>query len=134
VSGGNDRDALLGGRGNDRLNGNDGNDAIDGGAGNDLLTGGSGFDRFGFRSGFGNDLVADFSSNDVIVFSHDLVSTLRNAVAAAPGSGQSDSFHDVMAAAHQVGHDTVIALDASNTITLRGVLPQELHRQNFQFG
>ena len=117
VFGGKGKDTLLGGRGDDRLNGGDGSDLIDGGAGNDRLTGGDGPDTFAFHAGFGHDLVADFSHNDVISFDHQLFG----------------NFQAVMAAMHRDGHDTVITLDASNSVTLENVLPAQLHSQNFSF-
>jgi 5'/3'-nucleotidase SurE len=115
VAGGNGNDTLLGGRGDDRLDGGNGGDIIDGGPGNDRLTGGSGPDTFVFHAGFGHDVVTDFTHNDAISFDH----------------GLFGSFNDVMAAAHRVGHDTVITVDASDTVTLENILPQQLHPHDF---
>ena len=115
VAGGNGNDTLLGGRGDDRLDGGNGGDIIDGGPGNDRLTGGSGPDTFVFHAGFGHDVVTDFTHNDAVSFDH----------------GLFGSFNDVMAAAHRVGHDTVITVDASDTVTLENILPQQLHPHDF---
>ena len=115
VAGGNGNDTLLGGRGDDRLDGGNGGDIIDGGPGNDRLTGGSGPDTFVFHAGFGRDVVTDFAHNDAVSFDQ----------------GLFGSFNDVMAAAHRVGHDTVITVDASGTVTLENILPQQLHSHDF---
>jgi len=44
------------------------------------------------------------------------------------------NFKQVQAASHQVGSDTVITLDADNSITLLGVTSQSLHASDFDFG
>jgi len=108
-------DILKGGAGNDRLFGGDGADVLRGGAGNDVLVGGNGPDNFVFEPNFGKDVVADFAKNDVITFEN---STFHD-------------FHDVTAAAHQVGADTVITVDAQDTVTLTNVSVQQLHANNF---
>ena len=70
MSGGTDRDVLLGGFGKDRLAGGEGGDKLlgfvgadrlAGGAGNDLLIGGSGADVFVFAPGDGVDKVKGFA-------------------------------------------------------------------------
>ena len=75
LKGGNGKDSLYGGAGNDSLwgeKGDDylfgdaGNDSLCGGKGNDTLYGGSGKDVFFYASGDGNDVIADFSSKDMI--------------------------------------------------------------------
>lgn len=67
--GGKGHDLLLGGLGNDRIDGGKGRDIVDGGAGDDVLAGGSGRDTFVFRPFSGNDVITDFSSEDVLDFS-----------------------------------------------------------------
>lgn len=60
-------DQLYGQAGDDRLLGNGGRDLIDGGRGDDILTGGRGADRFVFRAGDGDDVLRDFSQEDLLV-------------------------------------------------------------------
>jgi 5'/3'-nucleotidase SurE len=110
-------DLIVAGDGNDRVFGDDGKDTLAGGHGNDRLTGGGGADNFVFGPSFGKDVVTDFGRNDVISFDHNVFG----------------SFADVMASAHREGHDTVITVDASNTLTLENVLPRELHAHDFMF-
>jgi predicted extracellular nuclease len=109
-------DVLKGGAGNDHLDGGSGNDRLDGGIGNDELAGGSGSDLFVFQANFGQDVITDFDRNDVIVFD-DLFG----------------SFAAVQAASHQVGNDTVITLDADNSIVLEDVSLQSLSASDFLF-
>ncbi len=74
LSGGNGGDILRGGFGNDTLVGGNGDDLLMGEAGSNLLTGGNGADifRFGYFAArqpvtaIGNDIVTDFSDDDVI--------------------------------------------------------------------
>lgn len=96
-----------------------GGDIISGLAGNDTLTGGSARDIFEFLSGFGSDTVTDFENNrDKIDFS---------------GHFGFNSISDVLAVATQVGADTVIALDASNTLTLQNFALSDLDGRDFKF-
>ena len=115
IFGKNGADLINGGDGNDHLFGDKGKDTLIGGNGNDHLTGGEGADNFVFAPHFGKDIITDFGRNDVISFDHSLF----------------DSFADVIAASHREGHDTVITVDASDTITLKNVLPSELHANDF---
>lgn len=117
VLGGGGRDTLLGGRGDDVISGGPGNDLINGGSGNDILMGSSGHDSFVFNQGFGKDVVIDFSHQDVLAFQHDLFA----------------NFQDVMNAMHKDGDDTVIVADAGNSLTLHGILPNQLHAHDFMF-
>ena len=48
--------------------------------------------------------------------------------------GVFHNLHQVQAASHQVGNDTVITLDANNSITLHNVLMANLHAGDFTFG
>jgi hypothetical protein len=43
------------------------------------------------------------------------------------------NLHQVQAASHQVGNDTVITLDANNSITLLGMNLHSLHASDFDF-
>ena len=73
LRGGDGKDTLYGGSGNDslygdkeadKLYGDAGNDTLVGGLGNDTLTGGAGNDIFYYSNGDGEDVIADFTSND----------------------------------------------------------------------
>jgi Ca2+-binding RTX toxin-like protein len=87
---------------------NAGDDVIDGGSGDDILTGGSGHDVFVFAAGFGKATVTDFratgTSSDVLEFSIGLFA----------------DFDTAMAAAGQIGADTVFSVDAETAIGHRG--------------
>jgi Ca2+-binding RTX toxin-like protein len=118
ISGGSGDDILFGGGGNDSLDGGLGNDLLNGGLGNDLLLGGGGSNKFAFGPQIGNDTITDFDTNkDLVQFNP----ALFNNYAAVMGSAQ------------QVGHDTVITHDASNTVTLDNVTISSLQPSNFQF-
>ncbi|MDT2021207.1 calcium-binding protein [Methylocella sp. CPCC 101449] len=111
-------DRLYGGSGADTLGGGDGNDFLSGGVGNDTLEGGAGDDTFSFLGTFDHDHIYDFGvGNDIIEFD----------------SSQFPDFNAVLAAASTSGNDTVITLDASNSITLQGVSLSTLNANNFSF-
>ena len=110
------KDTLLGGEGDDHLDGGKGNDILDGGPGNDVLTGGEGHDTFVFGPASGNDVVTDFSHEDNIEF-----------------DGVFQNFHDVQEASRQVGNDTVITIDANNSVTLQNTDLSSLHASDFVF-
>ena len=107
----------MGGADNDNLSGGNGNDIIVGGAGDDVMSGGNGNDLFAFEAGFGNDTIDGFQSIDRIQFDDDAVRGLRV----------------VIDASQQVGADTVITLDADNTITLQNVQLTSLQANDFLF-
>jgi len=111
---------LSGFGGNDTLQGAAGNDVLIGGAGADTLTGGADNDTFIFKAGFGLDTITDFAagaaSDDVIQFGNDVFA----------------DFASVLAAATQVGADTVIT-HGGNTLTLKNVALANLHQDDFQF-
>jgi Ca2+-binding RTX toxin-like protein len=115
IAGGDGGETLDGKGGDDFLFGGKGNDRLIGGDGNDQLTGGKGHDTFVFGPGFGHDVIADFSHADRIEFD----------------GGVFRNFHEVLAASHQVGNNTVITLDSSNSITLEGVALHSLHAHDF---
>lgn len=114
IDGGNGNDTLNGGIGNDTLNGGAGNDTLRGGAGNDTLTGGGGNDRFIVGEG-GNDTIRDLGGTDLI--------DVR-----APGF---TTFASILAAAQQVGGNTVITFGPGNSVTLVGVQLGSLTAQQF---
>ncbi|PDS40425.1 hypothetical protein CO662_36420 [Rhizobium anhuiense] len=107
--------------GDDTIWGTYGADTIQGGAGNDTLTGVGGNDVFVFKADFGKDNVTDFSAGagigDVLDISNDLFA----------------DFASVLAAASQVGADTVITHDANTSITLKNVALTSLHQDDFRF-
>jgi Ca2+-binding RTX toxin-like protein len=110
-------ETLDGRGGDDFLFAGNGRDRVIGGDGNDRLNGGGGPDTFVFGPGFGHDVVTDFGHADHIEFD----------------GGVFQNFKQVQAASHQVGADTVITLDADDSITLLGVTLSSLHASHFDF-
>ncbi|WP_084646956.1 calcium-binding protein [Mesorhizobium sp. WSM2561] len=112
---------VRGTAGNDTLAGTSWNDSLFGDAGNDTLTGGTGNDTFIFRSDFGLDNITDFAagagSQDAVEFANDVFA----------------DFAAVLAAASQVGSDTVITADTGNILTLKNVALTNLHQDDFRF-
>lgn len=108
--GGMGEDRLYGGAGNDRLHGDAGNDYLIGQAGNDTMTGGTGVDRFVFRTNGGQDVVADFTSQDSLLIDD-----------AIWGSAISTGAQLIAAHASVVNGDVVIALGVGHQVTLDGV-------------
>jgi serralysin len=109
LTGGNGDDLLFGSVGDDTLTGGNGEDTLDGGAGDDEMVGGKGPDLFAFNAGFagfGHDIIEDFSNGDHIQFDSAL---FEDAQAVLDASQPDDD------------GNTVITLDADNTITLVGV-------------
>ena len=111
---------LDGGLGNDTLMGNAGNDVLIGGAGNDRLTGGADVDTFVFAYGSGKDTITDFAP------------AMGEVIQLAYGAA-FDSFGEVMAVAKQSGANTIITLNANDTITLMNVTLSSLSASNFAF-
>jgi Ca2+-binding RTX toxin-like protein len=125
LDGGEGRDIVFGGAGADRLFGRDGNDQLNGEAGDDRLQGGSGNDTL--DGGLGNDTFVfepDFDKETIIGFD------------ANPAGGQD--FLDVHAfgptgadfgvvpgatrvVISDVGADTLVTIDGSETIRLVGI-------------
>lgn len=113
---------LFGSSKADTLRGTTGRDLLAGGAGNDVLTGGQGSDVFLFTSGFGRDRITDFTAGtgagrDQIQFKQALLK----------------DFSAVLARTTQMGADSVITLDSSNSVTLVGVSKTALVSDNFLF-
>ena len=115
IAGGNGGETLDGRGGNDFLFGGNGPDRLIGGDGNDRLTGGNGPTRSCLDPDFGHDVVTDYGPADRIEFD----------------GGVFQNFKQVSAASQQVGADTVINLDADNSITLLGVPLSSLHASHF---
>ncbi|KZK90043.1 Bifunctional hemolysin/adenylate cyclase precursor [Pseudovibrio sp. Ad46] len=111
---------IYGYGGNDTIIGGAGDDTFDAGAGDDTMEGGADSDTFYFRSNFGNDIITDFvagaGSEDVLQFSETF-----------------DSVADVLAAASDVGADTVIYVNDDTSITLQNVSVADLHADDFAF-
>jgi VCBS repeat-containing protein len=98
------------------VSGGAGDDTLAAGHGGAILTGGAGADAFVFGPAFGNATVTDFQpGEDVLEFDHTVFAD-ADAVAAH---------------SQQVGADTVITLDAANTITLHNVVAANLNAHDF---
>jgi Ca2+-binding RTX toxin-like protein len=117
LSGGEGKDTLNGGAGYDIIEGGAGQDEIDGGDGDDTIEGGAGSDEFIIRPGAGDDLIVDFAAVDRIR----LV------------GGDLDTFQEVLAATTQVGADIVIALNATDSLTVLDYLKIDLRANDFVF-
>ena len=100
------------------LYGSTSNDKLNVGPGNDLVMGRGGSDTFIFGTNLGKDVITDFqttgSSHDVLQFSHNTFS----------------DFAAVLAHAAQVGSDTVITVDAVDTVTLKNVQLSSLQKND----
>ena len=114
-------DILSGGAGGDKIGGGEGDDWIDGGLGSDQLTGGADDDTFHFGALSGNDWIMDFETGA------DAFDVIELDVTGF------DTFDDVIAASIQSGADTVIQLNAKNSITLVDVGLAELSKDDFSF-
>jgi Ca2+-binding RTX toxin-like protein len=116
---------LVGSFHDDRLTGDSGANVITGGGGNDILVGDSyfptvtGADTFVYETtSFGNDVIGDFRhGEDRIQFDQDIFA----------------NFAAVQTHMSQVGADTVITLNANNSITLYGVNAASLGASDFVF-
>ena len=102
--------------------GSDAGNTLTGGASDDVLTGGLGNDTFVFAGpAFGHDTITDFAAG-----------------AATDDSVQLDAsvftdFADVLAAATEVGGNTVVTVGANASIELEGVSIASLHQDDFSF-
>ena len=125
--GGAGNDTLFGGAGRDFLSGGPGNDLISGDAGNDFELGGAGIDTFSELGAFGNDAIGDFTAGtggDILRFQGFANFTSFNTpgrlnLVDADGDGAVD--------------DTLVIIDAANTVALLNVLPSQLNTSNFTF-
>ena len=116
-------DVLSGGGNNDSLSGGSGNDILIGGTGNDALTGGANNDTFVFAPGFGKDVITDFTAGTVTA--HDVLQISMGTA--------FDTLAEILAAATQVGANTVINFDLNTSITLNGVTKASLVDADFKF-
>jgi Ca2+-binding RTX toxin-like protein len=113
---------ITGNVGNNVLSAGGGNDRLTGGVGDDMLTGGTGADTFVFATGFGKDIIVDFRAGAGVVDVLEL--SLGTAF---------DTLAEVVAAAAQVGNNTVITFDANTSITLQGVQKTAFVADDFHF-
>lgn len=102
----NGNDTIETGSGNDVLVGGKGDDTLIGGTGNDTLTGGLGADTFVFRPGDGQDIITDFSSNQLDKID---LSAFTNI----------DSFADLQCYLDTTGSGTVIDFHNGQVITVQ---------------
>ena len=116
LNAGNGNDTVTVGDGDNILNGGNGADSFHVGSGDNILTGNGGGDTFYFAADFGNNEITDFTRADTIVF--------------AGVFGDFDALLDVTT---QVGSDTVIALNAFQSITLADVSRDWLNASDFDF-
>ncbi|HNS87799.1 MAG TPA: hypothetical protein PKH09_12925, partial [Parvularculaceae bacterium] len=79
--------------------------------------------RFVFSGAFGNDIIMDMNEG----------SDIRDVIEINGFGSSFDSFDEILAAATQVGADTVINING-NTITLVGIDKGNLHANDFIFG
>ena len=124
IGGGSGNDTLLGGDGNDTLWGEDGDDVLTGGTGDDVMIGGAGHDTFVFAPGDGHDTITDFTTTagpdtDHIWLTGTDLHSFADVVT-------HESFSATTGA-------TTITYNGSNTITLNGVMPQQLTAEHFVF-
>lgn len=99
------------------ITGSAGADVLFGGTGNDVLTGGAGSDTFVVSKGYGSDTVTDFQAG----FGGDVLRLQNYGFA---------TFASFLAAATQVGSDTVVALSSTETLTLQNVALSTLVASN----
>jgi large repetitive protein len=114
---------VVGGLASDAITGDANANSLTGGAGNDTLTGGAGIDTFVYQPAFGFDTITDFTAGAGTT--HDILQLSLGA--------QFSSLAQVIAAATQVGANTVITIDATDTITLNNMNKTALVASNFVF-
>jgi Ca2+-binding RTX toxin-like protein len=96
---------------------------FDGRGGDDTYTGGLGDDVFVFRLNEGADIITDFVAGGT-----------ADAVQLAGFGASFDSFAEIIAAATQIGADTIIDFGAGQTLTLNNVALANLTSGDFIFG
>ncbi|MGE0741153.1 MAG: peroxidase family protein [Hyphomonadaceae bacterium] len=104
-------DTLDGGAGNDVLNGGGAADTLIGGLGNDVMTGGGGNDVFILGAGFGQDTITDFDANPA--GGQDRLDVTALGITAANFAAR--------VTITDLGADTLVTIDGTDTITLLGV-------------
>ncbi|APX10686.1 calcium-binding protein [Tateyamaria omphalii] len=138
--GGRGSDFLAGGQDDDELIGNSGRDRLLGGRGDDTLEGGSGADTFFFSRGSGEDVIVDFTDDDLIRLPQE-----TRAVVDAGMTGPVVGFDDIEMFITYSGGNAVIDLDGLyasvdlaylsngqiNTITLLNIVENGLTADDF---
>jgi peroxidase len=107
------KDRLDGGAGDDQLVGGSGADKLVGGLGNDILEGGEGRDVFVIGAGNGDDIIKDFSPQDVVQLSGAGTTRFRNLDFQSTDNG------------------VVLTLADGGTVTFEGISEDDLDRDNF---
>lgn len=132
LAGGAGNDSILGMLGNDTLDGGTGDDALIGGAGDDSLTGGAGNDTF-IWDGSGNDIIADFGTDDGIYDDDDqsnndfvdLSGIFNASTLAAYNTANGTSFSNALSALNHDLADGRVDFNGSDmtgpTLTITGV-------------
>jgi hypothetical protein len=111
----------TGTRGNDRLSGDDADNLMDGRGGNDRLTGNGGGDTFVFGKHYGRDVILDFNPDE-----GDRID-LSDAVGIR---GFQDLIRNHL---FDTGDDLKIRADDGSVLIIRGIEPDELTKDMFQF-
>lgn len=112
---------LTGADGADVLAGGKGDDILRGGKGDDILSGGAGSDTFVHVKGDGADRITDFTATGAQA---DIIDLGRY------GFGKFEQLSSRIA---QVGSDTVITLNGTDSLKLAGVKAADLSTANFKF-
>ena len=97
------------------------NQVIDGGMGNDVLTGGGGHDTFVFDADSGHDVITDFVPGE-------------GSVVRLAGYAQFTSFAEVQRHLSQQGADTVLTMDAADSVTFRNTTVSAFSAADFLLG
>lgn len=113
-------DTIYGGYGADSIDGGDDNDYIVGQFGDETMTGGAGRDTFYFSGSDGNDIITDFSTDDVLRFRAHLNGTTIETAAQA------------LVLFSFSGDDAIMTFSASASITLTGVTEGEIGLGNIE--
>ena len=77
IIGSEENDYIDGGAGKDTILGGDGDDTLIGGKGNDSLKGGDGADIFLYNNGDGNDIITDYTEDDMIKIDSGTISNVK---------------------------------------------------------
>ena len=113
LNGNGGNDTLIGNGGLDFLNGGAGDDILIGGVGNDLMNGGANNDTFVFAPGFGNDTISGFDASPDLGGLQDKLDV--------SGLGISAGDFAARVGIVDLGNDTLVTIDGTDTITLLGV-------------
>ncbi len=109
---------------NDRIIGSRSSNKIDGGPGNDFLVGGRGRDSFVFKEGYGQDTIRDFKPQG---------SNFETISINYAGIDSFDDLTSLITSSEVFSRSTHIDFGNGDQLTLRGVRPNELSENNFEF-